>query len=448
MPKNTATAPTIPREQRGDLLNRINQEIIQNRVSAVSPSRRTTTTTTTPPPTPVDITQVPEGMRTGPVAPAPVDITQVPEGMQTGPVAPTPVGPTTDQTVPTDPTQPITDQVSTSSLFDAATTKIKEVLGGRDQDIGQIVKAIQGLGELRTSAFDKLYGEDSRISRFFQPSLRAVEEQILDTESLLTTLRSDIQESQADTELSQAQFNRIEAKERGTLVDQFDKLARARSRLQAGLDLELQMTDREFQNTLSAAQDNIDALTFELEQSGLADETEIGLIKQALQADLNEQAATLAENRKIAQEIRAEEAQIRAEDRTEKAKNTKERADAVKDILAKAQEFVLEAGIIPTNNFKKVIDDATRMAEEGKSLAEIQLGVLQAIGSNPDVRNYMNLQFQAAKDKLSSKSSSGGRQASATEDDNGFTFELPPTRSGGQPVDSFAKVQDYIKQTF
>ena len=40
------------------------------------------------------------------------------------------------------------------------------------------------------------------------------------------------------------------------------------------------------------------------------------------------------------------------------------------------------------------------MAEEGKSLAEIQLSVLRAVGQNDQVRQFINLSFQKATNVL------------------------------------------------
>lgn len=312
--------------------------------------------------------------------------------------------PTTGPTAPTGTTVPGGGIVTGEDIaaqragveedpFATAEQRIGEIFEGKEGDVSQIVEAIQGLGDLRTSAFDRLFGEESRISRFFAPAIQAVEEQILDTEELLTSLRGDIQESFEDVGLTQPQFRRIEAKERGVLVDQMDKLARSHARLRSGLDIQLQLSDREFQNTILGAQDNINALTFQLEQSGIADQEQINLIKRALESDLQEAATIAAENRQIASEIRQEQAQIRGEDRAAQEQRKKQ----VQEILLSAQDFVLKAGVVPTGNFQQVIADVLRMADEGATLSEMQLGVLMAIGDNPQVREFINSAFQSAK---------------------------------------------------
>jgi len=304
------------------------------------------------------------------------------------------------------------DEPVEAEPFNAAKAELETIFKGREGKVDELVKAIQGKSTTRESAFDRLFGEESRISRFFAPSVQAVQEQILDTEELLTNLRTDIQEGEEDVGLSQGQFRRIEAKERGDLVGQLDKLTRSQSRLQAGLDTQILLSDKEFNNVMQEAQDGIDALTFKLEQEGVADEAEISLIKRALEDDLNQQSARAAEDRRIAEEIRIEEAQIRQESREEKAQSQQFRKEAVRDILLQAQDFVLEAGVVPTENFQTVINDVNRMAEEGKSLAEIQLSVLKAVGQNDQVRQFINLSFQKAKKSVSTARGGSGKSAS------------------------------------
>ena len=162
------------------------------------------------------------------------------------------------------------------------------------------------------------------------------------------------------------------------------------------------------------AQDNIDAMKLQLEQTGRFSDQEIALIGTALQADLNEASAIAAENRQIASEIRAEEAQIRAETRQEKAA----RQETLDSMILDIQDFVLSAGVIPSENFQKVITDVNKMFTEGKTFAEIQLAMLRAIGENKQVRDYVNIQFQKAKKSLSSGgdgSGSGGPKLSSTQ---------------------------------
>lgn len=311
--------------------------------------------------------------------------------------------------------------------FDKATADLEEVFAGKQGKVEEIVKAIQGLGDLRGSAFDNLFGEDSRISRFFAPSVKAVEEQILDTEGLLTNLRTDIVEGERDVGLTQGQFRRIEAKERGELVTQLDQLVRTQTRLKAGLDTQILLSEKEFESTLQGAQDNINSLIFQLEQEGIADQAEIDLIKRALEDELQKDSARASEDRQIAREIRQEEAQIEAEkravteqERADAADAQKAREDAVRDILLSAQDFAIQAGVVPSENFQKVIEDVTRMAEEGKSLAEIQLAVLKAIGENPEVRAFINGEFSKAK---------GGGGGNATADKPEAPEDTGPSES-------------------
>ncbi len=286
--------------------------------------------------------------------------------------------------------------------FATAEQKIQDIFAGREGDVNEIVEAIRGMGDLRTSAFDKLFGEDSRISRFFAPSIQAVEEQILDTEGLLSNLRGDIVERTQDVGLTQAQFRRVEAKERGALVDQMDKLVRSQTRLRAGLDIQLSLSDREFEGIIQSGQDDIDALIFGLEQSGQLDEQEIELARRSLEFNLQETITETAENRKIASEMRAEGRDINAEIRAEQAiirEETREekaaKGEALQGLLSEMQNFVLEAGVVPTGNFQVIMDKALADFAAGKTLAEIQLDLIRAIGDNPQVRSFIESNFQA-----------------------------------------------------
>ncbi|HEC64957.1 hypothetical protein LCGC14_0568120 [marine sediment metagenome] len=280
--------------------------------------------------------------------------------------------------------------------FATAEQKIQDIFAGREGDVSEITEAIRGMGDLRTSAFDQLFGEDSRISRFFAPSIQAVEEQILDTEGLLTDLRGDIVSRTKDVGLTQAQFRRVEAKERGALVDQMDKLVRSHTRLRAGLDIQLGLSDKEFDTMVQSGQDNIDALIFGFEQSGQLDEQEIDLARRALEFNLQETVTETAENRQIASEfraegrdinaeIRAEQAQIRGETREDKA--VKE--EGLQTLLSDMQNFIIEAGVVPTGNFQEVMDKAMADFAAGKTLAEIQLDLIRAVGNNPQVRDFI-----------------------------------------------------------
>lgn len=282
--------------------------------------------------------------------------------------------------------------------YEKARSQLEEVVGRKDERVDRVVEEMKSLGETRTSAFDKLFGPESSLSRFYAPSIQAVEEQILDTEELLDELRTDVQERNEDTGLTQSQFRRIEAKERGDLTDQLDKLVRAQTRLRAGFDQQLQMSQLEFENTVQAAQDGIEALKFELQNTGMED-AEIALITRALEEDISQRAAQASEDRQIAAEIRQEKRDQEKETSAER----KEKEQALDDILQSAMDFVLQAGVIPTGNFEKVIEDAKKMFEEGATMSEIQLGVLRAVGDNPAVRSYINTQFGAKKTSGSGK---------------------------------------------
>lgn len=290
-------------------------------------------------------------------------------------------------------TEPIEPEKIGTDKFAKAKEDISKILEGQEDKVDEIVKAIGGLAEVKQTAFDKLFGKESKISSFYAPSVQAVEEQILDTEELLTNLKMDVQKGLETGEVTQSQFRRIEAKERGGLIDQMDKLVRAKSRLQAGLETQMALSEKEYDMVVEDAKQGIEALKFSLEQSGQFDQMQIGLIEKALDFDLDQDILAAKEVQKKAAQIEEEEATQEEETEKEKAKKIKD----VEEILMDAQDFVVKAGAVPSEKFKKVISDAMQMVEEGATLSEIQLGVMQAIGQNPKVKAYIEKQFKKAK---------------------------------------------------
>lgn len=297
------------------------------------------------------------------------------------------------------------EEVEGNTAYDDALKKLEDVYGRKDESVQKIVDAMKGLTETRQSAWDKLFGEESKISRFYAPAIQAVEEQLLDTEELITNLRGGLEErletAKGGQGVTQSQFEHIYSKERTGLVDQFDKLTRSMTRLKAGLDTELLLSEKQFDMEMQGAQEQIDAMKFGLEQEGF-DDAEISMIMADYENQMQEQMNRAQEDRQIAAEIRAEQRAMEKETREEETA----RKENVQSILQNAMDFVLQAGIIPTDKFQKVIDDANKMLEEGKTLSEIQLGVTRAIGDNPQVRNYINSLFQQSKGSSSGPSSS------------------------------------------
>lgn len=268
--------------------------------------------------------------------------------------------------------------------FAAAEKQIADITGRKDIRTQEVIDLMKSQGNLRQTAIDRLYGEDSRISQFFQPAIQTVEEQLLDTEGFLTSLSGDIKERHEDVGLTTAQKNRIESKERGELVDQFDKLTRSHQRLRSGLDIAMDISDKEFNAIVDDSQKAIDTAVFELENTGMED-AELELVKSALNQQLQRDTEWRSEERNIATEIRAEE----LSDRKLTAQQKEEKRVQVEGVVSDILNFVFEAGAGPTDGFDKVIADVQAMLDRGASVSEIQLGILKAVGTSQKVRDYI-----------------------------------------------------------
>lgn len=331
-----------------------------------------------------------QARQTPTVEPAPITSTTVEPGVTTTP--------TVEPGAPTATSEATDGQLA----FEKAQAGIEAAGLEKSKLVDSVLDAIRNQPSQKT-AFDRLFGKGSRVSDFFQPALIKVEEQILDVEGLLESLRSDISERTRDVGIEESARRRLEAVEREPLTTQISQLTRAQTRLKAGLDVAIRLSDKEFEALQADAQKEVDAAVFELEQKDVSRDM-IALVKANLQADLDRATEARREERAIAAEQRDEEAAIAKETRQE----TQARKDAVSDALANAMETAVAAGVIPGEQFQKVIDDANRMLEAGKSISEIQLGILRAIGENPRVRDIINAQFARAKSRLAPTRAAAG----------------------------------------
>jgi len=229
-----------------------------------------------------------------------------------------------------------------------------------DQDpmdyLTQIKQAQSELAKQRTSAFDKLFGTESRISQFYAPQIKAIEEQLIDVEGLLSKLRPKMEEAYKGVGKSEGGLDILETRERGKLTDQYSDLLRNKARLETGLETQMKLSEKEYDLLTKNAED-VYALEYE-KLKGIKDKNE------ALEK-------------------------------------------GVETALSDIQEFVISAGVIPSENFQNVINNAMQQINEGKSLAEIKYGMLRAVGMNPQVKKYVEMAFRKAENALKTKSSSG-----------------------------------------
>lgn len=289
------------------------------------------------------------------------------------------VTPTPEVTTPT-VTEPVTPTTDTS--IDTARTQLEELRGKQEDILGQIKEQQTSGGDVRQTAFDRLFGEDSRISSFYSPEISKVEEQITDVTGLLDKLEGDIIERHEDVGLTEAQRRRIEAVEREPLTEQLSELTTSYDKLTTGLEFAMDLADKEFAAVTADAQTDIDAAVEELKGlSGLNDQ-EVVLIEEQLNQNLQ-----------LAQEAREEKKLMEAETKEEESA----RKETVNAILEEALNYVIQSGVVPSDAFKKVVEDAQKMLEAGAPLSQIQLGVMQAVASNPTVSAFIKSQFTKAK---------------------------------------------------
>lgn len=289
------------------------------------------------------------------------------------------VTPTPEVTTPT-VTEPVTPTTDTS--IDTARIQLEELRGKQEDILGQIKEQQTSGGDVRQTAFDRLFGEDSRISSFYSPEISKVEEQITDVTGLLDKLEGDIIERHEDVGLTEAQRRRIEAVEREPLTEQLSELTTSYDKLTTGLEFAMDLADKEFAAVTADAQTDIDAAVEELKGlSGLNDQ-EVVLIEEQLNQNLQ-----------LAQEAREEKKLMEAETKEEESA----RKETVNAILEEALNYVIQSGVVPSDAFKKVVEDAQKMLEAGAPLSQIQLGVMQAVASNPTVSAFIKSQFTKAK---------------------------------------------------
>ena len=209
----------------------------------------------------------------------------------------------------------------------------------KNMKVEDVVKLMQDLGTVKQSAFDKYFGEGSKIAQFYQPALTSIEQQILDVTDLLDTLDQDIIESTKDVGISTGQFGLLKGKKAGELAKTLGKLTTAQSRLQAGLDTAILLSDKAYSAAIGQAQDEVNAAIYSLENSGMPEE-QISLMKQALQNQFQMDYANAQEQKDISAEIRAQQ----QAEKEATAKEKKEKQEAFDNAITDVTNFVLEAG--------------------------------------------------------------------------------------------------------
>jgi len=292
------------------------------------------------------------------------------------------------------PSVPTDKQVIGKQPFTEAQEGIDQQAQQRNELVDAVVKAIQDK-PTQASTFEKVFGAESSIQQFFSPALKTAQQQVLDVEGALSNLPEDIQKRFEDVGISDPQRARIETQERGELTKQFDELTRGITRLQTGLELQLGLGEKEFDAEIKDSQRGIDEAIFRLENLGLPG-AQVDLIKRELENNLQKAVEGRSELRTIATEARAEQ---KAEKKiTAEQKQAKE--DAVQEILTNTQNFLTQAGVVPTTAFAQVISDVQDMLSKGATISEVQLAITQAIGENPQVREFITDQFKIHKANL------------------------------------------------
>jgi|ETNvirnome_2_300_1030623.scaffolds.fasta_scaffold00122_8 hypothetical protein len=363
----------------------------------------------------------------------------VPEGYQVvgGVLKPIPGGataPTGTEATP-EPTTPTTSadvggsvgtDVTESAAFTGAEKGLEDIHTLRQKDIADIVSKINENTTGQKSAFDRMFGEDSRFSTYYDIPLTTIEEQILDIEGELDSLEEDVFESTKDIGLTEGQRRRITSKERAPLTKEMDQLVRSQTRLQAGLDREIAMSTLEFNEIVRQQEQGIAALQFELEANTNLDNQTVQLITTGLQQQFQRDTQLLGEQMQIATEQRAATAADQA---------------ALDLILDNTINFLAEAGVTPTAAFQDVARVAQERAERGESLGEIKAGIMQAIGANPRVAQFLDNQF---KDSFPSGGGGGGTRVGLGDTTGGLSaseaqeLNLYLTSAGGAPTDGSA----------
>jgi hypothetical protein len=269
--------------------------------------------------------------------------------------------------------------VTESAAFTGAEKGLEDIHTLRQEDIANIVSKINENTTGQKSAFDRMFGEDSRFSTYYDIPLTTIEEQILDIEGELDSLEEDVFESTKDIGLTEGQRRRITSKERAPLTKEMDQLVRSQTRLQAGLDREIAMSTLEFNEIVRQQEQGIAALQFELEANTNLDNQTVQLITTGLTQQFQRDTQLLGEQMQIATEQRAATAADQA---------------ALDLILDNTINFLAEAGVTPTAAFQDVARVAQERAERGDSLGEIKAGIMQAIGANPRVAQFLDNQFK------------------------------------------------------
>lgn len=259
----------------------------------------------------------------------------------------------------------------------------------------QIASTQAGSGDVRQSAYEKIFGAGSSIQSFYNPSLQAVEQSIASITESLRKLPEDIVTENVDVGLTEAQRRRIEAKRTGELSDTLSELGTSYERLSAGKAEAMALGEMEFNAMVGDAQDQINAAVAELQAKSNLTASQIAEVKARAEQQLSDQV---------------------------------EKKSGVDSILQEAMNTVYSSGITPSPTaFSQVMKDAYAMVESGASLADIQFAVFNAISQNPAVKNYLT--------GLSSGgggSSSSGSTRTSTEDTGTV---LPPYTEDGNASD-------------
>lgn len=261
----------------------------------------------------------------------------------------------------------------------------------------QIASTQAGAGNVRQSAYEKIFGAGSSIQSFYNPSLQAVEQSIASITETLRKLPEDIVTENVDVGLTEAQRRRIEAKRTGELSDTLSELGTSYERLSAGKAEAMALGEMEFNAMVGDAQDQINAAVAELQAKSNLTASQIAEVKARAEQRLSDQV---------------------------------EKKTGVDSILQEAMNTVYSSGITPSPTaFSQVMKDAYAMVESGASLADIQFAVFNAISQNPAVKNYLT--GLSSGGGGSSSSSSGGNRTST--EDTGTV--LPPYTEDGNASD-------------
>jgi len=264
--------------------------------------------------------------------------------------------------------------------------------------ISQYGKETSSVGNLRQSAFDKLFGPESSLQTFYNPNISSIEENIADVTKSLDLLSEDVTERHQDVGLTEAQKRRIEAKERSGLTEQLSDLSSTYEALMSGKSAQMNLSEKEYEAMVADATTAVDSAVEELRlKSGLND-AEIAKIEEQLRLNLETKVA---------------------EEKAAKEELTKKKS-AVDGIIQEAMNTVYAAGVTPSAAFEKVIKDAQDLATKGYDLGYIQYQIMQAIQQNPQVKKYLTT-VNAPKAK-----SSGGEE----EEEDEWDAAMPSSEKG------------------